>query len=141
MRRAGAVLDARGNAALGHALRVVSATVDRDWAGFDEAFALAQFSDRDLLARTIFAEAGCDVDGTRVRFSPGFCRRTITATAPAQYLQHARNPANTVQMGGSATVLCPSWGPPFVHDLDRGRRYATYEDFQTLVKLHQTLHE
>ena len=24
----------------------------------------------------IFADAGCDVDNTRVRFTPGFCRRT-----------------------------------------------------------------
>ncbi|SPJ31020.1 trimethylamine methyltransferase family protein [Falsiruegeria mediterranea] len=87
----------------------------------------------------IFANAGCDVDGTRVRFERGFCRKTIQATAPKQFMQHARNPANSVQMGGDATVLCPSWGPPFVHDLDRGRRYATFDDFQTLVKLHHTI--
>lgn len=88
---------------------------------------------------TIFANAGCDVSGTRVRFSPGFCRRTITAAAPAKFTQHARNPANNVQLGGDATVLCPSWGPPFVHDLDRGRRYASYQDFTDLVKLHHKL--
>ena len=88
---------------------------------------------------TIFRAAGCDVQGERVRFEPGFCRKTIQATAPKQFLQNARNPANTVQLGGNATVLCPSWGPPFVHDLDRGRRYASYDDFITLVKLHQTI--
>ena len=87
----------------------------------------------------IFRNAGCDVKETRVRFERGFCRRTIQATAPSSFIQHARNPANNVQMGGSATVLCPSWGPPFVHDLDRGRRYASYDDFKTLVKLHHTL--
>jgi trimethylamine--corrinoid protein Co-methyltransferase len=87
----------------------------------------------------IFEAAGCDVVGTRVRFAPGFCRKTIQATAPAQYMQLARNPENSVQLGGDATVLCPSWGPPFVHDLDKGRRYATHQDFQRLVKLHQTL--
>ncbi len=85
----------------------------------------------------IFHDAGCDVQGTRVRFEPGFCRRIIQATAPKEFRQHARNPANTVQLGGKATVLCPSWGPPFVHDLDQGRRYATHADFVTLVKLHQ----
>jgi trimethylamine--corrinoid protein Co-methyltransferase len=88
---------------------------------------------------TIFAEAGCDVDGTRVRFNPGFCRRIITATAPAEYTQHARNPANSVHVGGTSSVLCPSWGPPFVQDMDRGRRYASYEDFTDLVKLHHTI--
>lgn len=87
----------------------------------------------------IFSDAGCDVTGTRVRFDPGFCRQTIRSTAPSEFNQRGRNPENTVQLGGSATVLCPSWGPPFVHDLDRGRRYASYDDFQTLVKLHQTL--
>ena len=88
---------------------------------------------------TVFREAGCDVRDSRVRFEPGFCRGIIQATAPAVFPQHARNPANSVQMGGASTVLCPSWGPPFVHDLDRGRRYAGYEDFVTLVKLHQTI--
>ena len=56
----------------------------------------------------IFADAGCDVDGTRVRFAPGYCRKTIAATAPAQFTQHARNPANGVRLGGDASVLCPS---------------------------------
>ena len=87
----------------------------------------------------IFADTGCDVEGTRVRFARDFCRKTITATAPAQFIQHARNPANNVQLGGDASVLCPAWGPPFVHDLDRGRRYASHEDFINLVKLHHTL--
>lgn len=87
----------------------------------------------------IFANAGCDVDGSRVRFARGFCRQIITASAPAQFTQHARNPANSVQLGGDASVLCPAWGPPFVHDLDRGRRYAAHADFLDLVKLHHSL--
>jgi len=87
----------------------------------------------------IFAAAGCNVDGVRVRFTPGFCRNTIKATAPTQFQQHARNPANTVQIGGSATVLCPSWGPPFIHDIETGRRYAQHDDFIRLVKLHHTI--
>ncbi|OED38664.1 trimethylamine methyltransferase [Chromatiales bacterium (ex Bugula neritina AB1)] len=85
----------------------------------------------------IFRHAGCEVEGVRVRFAPGFCRKTIQATAPSSFLQHARNSASTVKLGGDSTVLCPSWGPPFVHDLDQGRRYATHADFVRLVKLHQ----
>lgn len=88
---------------------------------------------------SIFAVANCDVQGTRVRFEPGFCRRVITKTAPASFVQHARNPEKSVKLGGNATVLCPSWGPPFVHDIDAGRRYATYADFKQLVKLHHTI--
>ena len=87
----------------------------------------------------IFREAGCSVMGERVRFDPGFCREKIMDTAPPVFAQRARNAANTVQIGGRATVLCPSWGPPFVQDLDRGRRYATYDDFVRLVKLHHTI--
>jgi trimethylamine--corrinoid protein Co-methyltransferase len=51
------------------------------------------------------------------------------------YTQHARNPAHDVQIGGDATVFAPNYGSPFVHDLDRGRRYATLEDFENFVKL------
>ena len=89
----------------------------------------------------IFRNAGADVKGERVRFEPGQCRSIIQASAPATYLQHARNPANSVMLGGANTVLAPGWGPPFVHDLDRGRRYATLDDFQTLIKICHTLPE
>ncbi len=87
----------------------------------------------------IFRDGGADVQGTRVRFEPGMCRMIIQATAPRQFKQHARNPAKSVVLGGHNTVLCPSWGPPFVHDLDKGRRYAGIEDFRNLVKLHQMI--
>ena len=85
-------------------------------------------------AVTRFTDAGCDVDGTRVRF-PRALARTLVATAPAMYTQHARNPARSVQIGGDATVFAPNYGSPFVHDLDGGRRYATLADFQNFVKL------
>ena len=97
-----------------------------------------EFHDDESLLQ-LFAEAGADVKGTRVRFDPGFCRATIQATAPAQFNQQARNPDRSVVIGGSNTVLCPSWGPPFVQDRNRGRRYAEYEDFIRLVKLHHTI--
>lgn len=97
-----------------------------------------EFHDDDEIL-DLFKEAGCDVDGNRVRFEPGFCRSTIRSTAPAVFKQHARNPDKTVQLGGDATVLCPSWGPPFVHDNEQGRRYATHADFKELVKLHHTI--
>lgn len=87
----------------------------------------------------IFRDAGADVRGVRVRFEPGMCRRIVQATAPREFRQHARNPEKSVEIGGNRTVLCPSWGPPFVHDLDRGRRYGTMEDFTALVKLHQMI--
>ena len=38
-------------------------------------------------------------------------------------------------IGGNATVFAPVYGPPFIRDLDEGRRYATIEDFRNFVKL------
>ena len=70
-----------------------------------------------------------------MRFPRGLCRQIVQATAPQTYVQHARNPAHDVQIGGDATVFAPNYGSPFVHDLDRGRRYATLEDFENFVKL------
>ena len=86
-------------------------------------------------ALRIWREAGADVDGERVRFPRGLCRSLITATAPAEYTQHARNPARSAKIGGPNTVFVPAYGPPFIRNLDEGRRYATIEDFRNFVKL------
>lgn len=82
-----------------------------------------------------FRDAGADVQGERVRFEPGMCRKIIQATAPSVYTQQARNPVNTVKIGGNNTVLCP----PFIRDLDQGRRYSTLKDFHNMVKIHQMI--
>ena len=82
----------------------------------------------------LFKNAGADIDGERIRFPKGFCREIIQSSAPSEYIQHARNPKNNVVIGGKNTVLVPAYGPPFVRDLDKGRRYATLEDFQNFVE-------
>jgi trimethylamine--corrinoid protein Co-methyltransferase len=51
------------------------------------------------------------------------------------YVQHARNSQRSVKIGENHCVLVPAYGPPFVHDLDKGRRYATLEDFENFTKL------
>jgi trimethylamine--corrinoid protein Co-methyltransferase len=86
-------------------------------------------------ALDLWREAGADVDGERVRFPRGLCRSIINASAPAEYMQHARNPDRNVMIGGDRTVLVPAYGSPFVRNLDEGRRYATLEDFRNFVKL------
>ena len=86
-------------------------------------------------ALRLFREAGADVDGDRVRFPRGLCRQIVQTTAPRQFTQFARNPANSVVIGGPHTVLAPNYGSPFVRDLDKGRRYGTIEDFRNFVKL------
>lgn len=86
----------------------------------------------------IFAEAGAEVDGTRVRFPRGMCRELVQKSAPRSFVQTARNPARSVTIGDPHTVLVPAYGSPFVRDLDNGRRYATYEDFVNFSKLAYT---
>ena len=54
---------------------------------------------------------------------------------PSQFTQLARNPAKSLPIGGKHTVFAPVYGPPFVLDLDRGRRLASIEDFQNFSKL------
>ena len=79
-------------------------------------------------------EAGADVKDERVRFPKGLLRNLIK-TAPSQYTQYARNADKSVVIGGKNLVLAPVYGPPFVRDLEGGRRYAKLEDFEKLVKL------
>jgi trimethylamine--corrinoid protein Co-methyltransferase len=89
----------------------------------------------DPEAIRLLKDAGADVQGERVRFPRGMCRQLVQATAPKVFTQYARNPANSVQVGGDATVFAPNYGSPFVRDLDNGRRYGTLEDFRNFVKL------
>ncbi len=116
----------------------------------DEAIAIIERNADRLLDRVgmefrgddetlqIFRSAGARVDGTRVRFDPGWCRDRIK-TAPRTFTQHARNPARSVEIGGNAQLFCPSFGPPFVHDMENGRRYATMTDFRNFTRLHYQL--
>lgn len=88
----------------------------------------------DTTALDLFAAAGAKVLGERVTFGRGLARQ-LCATAPAEFKLHARDPSNTVVLGGDNVVLMPGYGSPFVSDLERGRRYATLADFHNFVKL------
>ena len=85
-------------------------------------------------ALALFRDAGARVEGCRVRFEPGHAR-ALCATAPARFSLHGRDTRMTVELGGDNVVLMPGYGSPFVTDLDRGRRYASLEDFHNFVKL------
>ena len=82
-------------------------------------------------------QAGADVRGERVHLPRGLAR-SLAATAPGSFTQHARNPERNVEIGGRNLVLAPVYGPPFVRDAENGRRYATIEDFRNFVKLGQS---
>ena len=89
---------------------------------------------RDPESLRLWREAGADVRGERVHIPRGMARRLL-ATAPAEFTLHARNPARSVRFGGDATVFSPVGGPPFVSDLDRGRRYGTLADLHNFIRL------
>ena len=85
-------------------------------------------------ALDLWREAGAEVTGERVRIPRGLARK-LCATAPGRFTQHARNPSRSVEIGGNSLVLAPVYGPPFVRDIEGGRRYATMADFRDFVKL------
>ncbi|NCW60522.1 MAG: trimethylamine methyltransferase [Rhodobacteraceae bacterium] len=69
--------------------------------------------------------------------------RELVAKAPSQFTQISRNPARNVTIGGNHQVFAPIYGAPFVRDLEKGRRYAAFDDYEKLLKLvymHPNLH-
>ena len=89
---------------------------------------------RDSESLQIWRDAGAEVTGERV-----CCGREmllgLVAKAPEKYTQHGRNSDRTVQVGGENMVVSPSYGPPFILDLEGERRHATLEDLNNLQKL------
>jgi trimethylamine--corrinoid protein Co-methyltransferase len=85
-------------------------------------------------ALKLWKDAGAHVRGERVHLPKGLTRK-LCATAPREYVQRARNPERDVTVGGKSLVLAPVYGPPFVRDIEGGRRYATIGDFRNFVKL------
>ncbi len=91
-----------------------------------------EFHDDEALA--LWKEHGAEVDGLTVRPKRALIE-TWLAKAPQKFTQIARNPQNNVVIGGNNLCFAPVYGPPFVYDIDRGRREATGNDFENFVKL------
>jgi len=88
----------------------------------------------DPKALQIWQKAGADINGTRVRLDRGMARN-LCQTAPSEFTQVARNPARNVRIGGRSQVFAPVYGSPFIRDLEGGRRYGSFADFENLLKL------
>ena len=88
----------------------------------------------DEEVRAILKEHGAEVRGDTVFFDEALIDHYV-GMAPSTFVQQARNPANNVTIGGDQIVFAPVYGPPFVLDLDGGRREATLHDFENFVKL------
>jgi trimethylamine--corrinoid protein Co-methyltransferase len=89
---------------------------------------------RDAESLEIWKKTDAEIQGERVRVS----RDTLIALvdqAPSEYVHHARNPQRTVTVGGRSMVVSPSYGPPYIYDLEGKRRPATLEDLHNLQKL------
>ncbi len=96
----------------------------------------------DPEALRIWQATGTKIDGDRI-YADAQWVRELCKQAPSEFTQLARNPERSVVIGGNNQVFAPIYGAPFVRDLENGRRYATFDDFEKLVKLvamHPNLH-
>lgn len=89
-------------------------------------------------AQRLFQEHEATLDGERMRFDPEMLTEIIT-TAPQEFTFHARNAAQSQQIGGDNVVFTAVASPPNSGDIAGGRRTGNHDDFVNLVKLSQHL--
>jgi trimethylamine--corrinoid protein Co-methyltransferase len=109
------------------------ATLDRGWRRI-----VSELGIEFLLPEAVeyLRAAGQIVENeNRVRFDPEFIVEQI-AKAPREFELQARNPANSLLIGGDRMAFAPVYGCPFVREGDV-RRDAKMADFENLVKLSQ----
>ena len=87
----------------------------------------------------LFRKAGQQVDGDVVKFDPEFVLEQV-AKAPREFDVQARNPANSVHIGGDDMVFGAVYGSPFIRE-GEVRRDATLDDFRRLAMLAQSFPE
>lgn len=87
-------------------------------------------------ARELMKAAGASVAGERVRFDPAMIEELIV-TAPSQFTFHARNPAQSLLIGGNHMVFGTVASPPNAADMDGGRRTGNQADFRNFLRLAQ----
>jgi trimethylamine--corrinoid protein Co-methyltransferase len=89
---------------------------------------------RDAEALALWKAAGARVADERVRIDRDLVM-ALVATSPEEITLSARNPARTVRLGGRNTVFAPTYGSPYVLDLEGQRRYSTLADLEAFHKL------
>ncbi|MDF2968992.1 MAG: trimethylamine methyltransferase [Nocardioidaceae bacterium] len=108
------------------------ATLDRGWRRLLTEVGIEFMSDRAL---DLFRAAGQRVEDNTVFLDPDFVLEQV-AKAPREFDIQARNPDNTVHIGGNAMAFGAVYGPPFVRE-GEVRRDATMNDFRNFTKLAQ----
>ncbi len=109
------------------------ATLDKGWRRLMTEIGVEFMDDRAL---ELFRQAGQKVDDRTVFLDPDFVLEQA-AKAPREFDLQARNPANSVHIGGDSMAFGAVYGPPFVREGDV-RRDGTMEDFRNFARLAQS---
>jgi trimethylamine---corrinoid protein Co-methyltransferase len=107
--------------------------LDRGWRRIVSEIGV-QFAKPEALE--LFRRAGQKVEDEVVFLDPEFVLEQV-AKAPREFDIQARNPANSVHIGGDQMVFGGVYGCPFVREGDV-RRDATMDDFRRLCMLSQS---
>ena len=85
-------------------------------------------------ALEIFRKSGAKVVDDVVYIDRGMVEAAITS-APSVFTWSARNPERDVKIGENNVCFAPVVGPPFVTDIERGRREGTHVDLENFHKM------
>jgi len=108
-------------------------TLDRGWRRIVSEIGV-EFLKREAL--DLFRAAGQKVEENNVFLDPDFIMEQV-AKAPREFDVQARNPENSVHIGGDHMVFSSVYGPPFVREGDV-RREGTLADYRNFAKLAQS---
>jgi trimethylamine---corrinoid protein Co-methyltransferase len=109
------------------------ATLDQGWRRLMSEIGVEFLDDRAL---DLFRKAGQRVEDKTVFLDPDFVLEQV-AKAPSEFDLQARNPDNSVHIGGDAMAFGAVYGPPFVRQ-GEVRRDGTMEDFRNFSRLAQS---
>jgi len=108
-------------------------TLDRGWRRIVSEIGV-EFLKPEAL--DLFRAAGQKVEENNVFLDPDFIMEQV-AKAPREFDVQARNPENSVHIGGDHMVFSSVYGPPFVREGDV-RREGTLADYRNFAKLAQS---
>jgi trimethylamine--corrinoid protein Co-methyltransferase len=109
------------------------AKLEAGWRRLVSEIGVEFMSDRAL---ELFRQAGQKVEENTVFLDPEFLLEQV-AKAPSEFEVQARNPANSIYIGGDTMAFGAVYGPPFVRE-GEVRRDATMDDFRRFTKLAQS---
>jgi len=107
--------------------------LDAGWRRLVSEIGIEFMSDRAL---GLFRAAGQKLEENKVFLDPEFVLAQV-AKAPKEFDVAARNPANSIHIGGDSMAFGAVYGPPFVRE-GKARRDATMDDFRNFAKLAQS---